>query len=388
MIDTNEFCRKEYGEKLYKISFDAGFFCPNRDGKAGSRGCIFCSLEGSGDFAVKLYDIDENGNKIFVNKAEFEQRMTIAKAKVAKKYKGSRYIAYFQAFTNTYADVETLRRIYEPVIMRDDIAVLSIATRPDCLNDEIYALLDELNKIKPVWVELGLQSIKPETINYIRRGYENKLYETAVLRLNEIGIHTITHVILYLPGETLEDMLNTVRFCVKAGTKGIKLQLLHILKGTDLEVDYNKNPEKFNIPSLEEYCKTVKQCTEVCPEDMVFHRLSGDAPKRLLVEPKWSSDKKHVMNALNDTLKPSGPWYVYILKCGDGSFYTGSTNDVIKRFKSHDSAKGCKYTASHQPVELVYKEELPSKREALKREYAIKQLTRKQKESLVNTAHF
>ena len=373
MINVSDFCKREYGEKLYKISFDAGFTCPNRDGRVGSRGCIFCSKGGSGDFAVRIND----------NPEELDEQIALAKKKVAAKYKGDKFIAYFQAFSNTYADADTLKNIYMPIVNREDIAVLSIATRPDCLNDDIYKLLGELNQIKPVWVELGLQTTKKESVKYIRRGYENKVYDRAVKRLNEMGIHTVTHVILYLPGESKEDMFDTVSHCVKSGTKGIKLSLLHILKNTDLATEYLKNPEKFTIPTLEEYCQTVKECVELCPSDMVFHRLTGDAPKRLLIEPKWSADKKNVMNTLKDVLNPSGPWYVYILKCGDGSFYTGSTDDVQKRFKNHSQGHGAKYTAAHLPLEIVYKEELASKRLALKREYAIKQLSRKEKEKLI-----
>lgn len=373
MITVKDFCKKEYKEALYKISFDAGFTCPNRDGKVGTRGCIFCSEGGSGDFAVRLYGED----------CDIEEQIALAKSKVSSKYKGDKYIAYFQAFTNTYADAGTLRNIYSPIITRDDIAVLSIATRPDCLSEEIYELLKELNEIKPVWVELGLQTVSKKSIEYIRRGYDTKVYDEAIKRLNDIGIHTITHVILYLPGESTEDMLRTVSHCVKAGTKGIKLQLLHILKGTDLAIDYQNNPDSFSLPTLEQYCDTVKKCVDACPNDMVFHRLTGDAPKRLLIEPKWSANKKAVINSLNDVLKPSGPWYVYILKCGDGSFYTGSTDNVQKRFNNHCHGKGAKYTAAHLPLELIYTEKLPSKRLALKREYEIKQYSRTQKEALI-----
>lgn len=385
MITVNDFCKKEYGEKLYKISFDAGFTCPNRDGKVGSRGCIFCSEGGSGDFAVRLYECSGKKSTAAgkIDLSNIEEQIENAKQKVSSKYKGDKYIAYFQAFTNTYADADTLRKLYVPIIQRDDIAVLSIATRPDCINEDTAEVLKELNEIKPVWVEFGLQTTKKATIEYIRRGYETKVYDEAVKRLNKIGIHTITHVILYLPGESKKDMLRTVSHCVKAGTKGIKLQLLHVLKGTDLEKEYQEHPEKFMIPTLEEYCQTVKECVEVCPDNMVFHRLTGDAPKKLLIEPKWSADKKNVINTLSDVLNPSGPWYVYMLKCGDGSLYTGSTDNVEKRFRNHSTGRGAKYTAAHLPVEIVYTEELPSKRLALKREYAIKQLSRKEKDKLI-----
>lgn len=286
MITTKDFCIREYGCKLYKISFDAGFSCPNRDGKLGTRGCIFCSEGGSGDFAVK------------VGADDFDEKIALAKSKVADKYKGDKYIAYFQAYTNTYADVETLRKIYLPVIAREDISVLSIATRPDCLSEEVYELLSELNKIKPVWVELGLQTTKEESIKFIRRGYDTKVYDHAVERLNEIGIHTITHIILYLPGETKEDMLSSVKHAADMGTAGIKLQLLQVLKGTDLAEYYKEDP--FYLPTMEEYVEMIKACIEVCPKEMVFHRLTGDPPKKLLIEPKWAADKKKVINALNN----------------------------------------------------------------------------------------
>lgn len=309
MITTGEFCKREYGLKLYKISFDAGFTCPNRDGKVGLRGCIFCSEGGSGDFAVRLPE-GFGKSEEFEDIIAVEERIALAKKKVSDKYKGDKFIAYFQAFSNTYADVETLRKIYLPIIKREDIAVLSIATRPDCLSEEIYAFLGELVLIKPVWVELGLQSTRKETIEYIRRGYDTKVYDEAVKRLNSLGIHTITHVILYLPGESVEDMKETVRHCALAGTKGIKLSLLHILKGTDLAADYEKalsmgKSNEFRLPSLEEYCETVRECVEICPEDMVFHRLTGDPPKKLLIEPKWAGDKKRVLNALNNVLRNS-----------------------------------------------------------------------------------
>ena len=286
MITTKDFCIREYGCKLYKISFDAGFSCPNRDGKQGTRGCIFCSEGGSGDFAVK------------VGADDFDEKIALAKSKVADKYKGDKYIAYFQAYTNTYADVETLRKIYLPVIAREDISVLSIATRPDCLSEEVYELLSELNKIKPVWVELGLQTTKEESIKFIRRGYDTKVYDHAVERLNEIGIHTITHIILYLPGETKEDMLSSVKHAADMGTAGIKLQLLQVLKGTDLAEYYKEDP--FYLPTMEEYVEMIKACIEVCTKEMVFHRLTGDPPKKLLIEPKWAADKKKVINALNN----------------------------------------------------------------------------------------
>lgn len=370
--------KKEYGQKLYKICFDAGFSCPNRDGTLDTRGCIFCSKGGSGEFAVKIDSCLECD----------EEQISLAKEKVSKKYKGDKYIAYFQAFSNTYKDVESLRQLYLPIVKRDDIAVLSIATRPDCLNDETYALLQELNSIKPVWVELGLQTTKPETISYIRRGYDTAIYDNVISRLNEIGIHTITHIILFLPGETKQDMINTVTHAVNAGTKGLKLQQLYIIKETDLANDYYQNKDgKFHIPSLDEYIEILKECIDKCPDNMIFHRLTGDPDKRTLIEPQWAADKKNVINSINDALNPSGPWYVYMLECADGSFYTGSTNDVLKRFHNHATGKGCKYSATHLPVKLIYVEECPTKRAALSREYAIKQLRKNEKRNLLSNTN-
>lgn len=377
MITTKDFCINEYGRRLYKISFDAGMGCPNRDGRIGTRGCIFCSEGGSGENAVKI------DSKVLADPNLLEERIAAAKSKVADKYKGDGYIAYFQAYTNTYADTDTLRKIYLRVIEREDISVLSIATRPDCLDEEKYALLEELNSVKPVWVELGLQTTKESSVQFIRRGYGNEVYDEAVKRLNQIGIHTISHIILYLPGESREDMKESVRHAVAAGTKGIKLQMLQVLKNTDLAVEYEK--EHFYLPELTEYAEMIKECVAICPEDMVFHRLTGDPPRKLLIEPRWVLNKKEVINTIKDTLNPQGPYYIYILKCGDGSLYTGSTNDVNKRFNKHSKGKGCKYTASHLPVELVYIEEYKTKREALVREYEIKQLKREEKLALINS---
>ena len=293
MITTSDFCIKEYGQKLYKISFDAGFTCPNRDGSISKGGCIFCSEGGSGDFAVSI--------KSCANDNELEEQIRKAKEKVARKYKGDKYIAYFQAYTNTYADINTLRNIYEPIIRRDDIAVLSIATRPDCLNEEVYSLLSELVKIKPIWVELGLQTTKEKSIAVINRGYDTCVYDDAIKRLNEIGIHTITHVILYLPGESTIDMQNTISHCVSVGTKGIKLQLLHVLRNTRLADMYEH--EHFHIPSLNEYISTLKECLSIIKDDVVVHRLTGDPPKKLLIEPIWAADKKRVLNTINQAIK-------------------------------------------------------------------------------------
>lgn len=291
MITVNEYCKKQFGEKLYKISLNGGMSCPNRDGKLDVRGCIFCSAGGSGDFAPD-------------RSIPLDEQIEDAKRRVSSKYKGTHYIAYFQAYTNTYAPVEKLRALFMPVIKREDIAVLSIATRPDCLSDEVLDLLSELNDIKPVWVELGLQTIHEKTADYIRRGYSLPVYDKAIRDLEAIGIHTITHLILGLPGETKEDMLQSVRYVSDCGSQGIKLQLLHVLKGTDLASDYEKG--LFRTLLFDEYIDLLADCVRLLPKDMIVHRLTGDGPKNLLIAPMWSADKKRVMNAIHQRLKKEG----------------------------------------------------------------------------------
>ena len=299
MITLSDYCKKEYGTKLYKLSLSAGMSCPNRDGTCGFRGCIFCSEGGSGDFSVDI-SRGQNMTSDSAYNAYLDEQFCKAKTLVSNKYTGDKYIAYFQAYTNTYASIEYLRSVFIPVINREDVAVLSIATRPDCINDDVLALLCELNKTKPVWVELGLQTIHEKSVEYIRRGYANNVYTDAVERLRSIGIHVITHVILYLPDECVDDMLSTVKFVVEKHSAGIKLSLLHVLKNTDLAADYYEN--HFYIPSLEEYADTLSRIMEVIPEDMVIHRLTGDAPKALLIEPLWTADKKKVLNYINKKL--------------------------------------------------------------------------------------
>ncbi len=287
MITFNDYCKQTFGEKLYKISLNGGFTCPNRDGNIDTRGCIFCSAGGSGDFAAD-------------KSKSIEEQIHQAKKLVADKYKGNKYIAYFQAYTNTYAPENYLRKIYTSVLQREDIAALSIATRPDCISEEVYELIADLCKIKPVFVELGLQTVNANTAKYIRRGFDTECYNKAIEKLNSIGVHTVTHVILGLPGETEEDMLKTVQHVVKMGSCGIKLQLLHVLRGTDLAKDYIEG--KFKVMSLEEYVAIVKKCVEILPSDMVVHRLTGDGPKKLLIAPLWSGDKKTVLNAINKAI--------------------------------------------------------------------------------------
>ena len=260
----NNYLKERFGEKVYKIALNGGFTCPNRDGTIDTRGCIFCSKGGSGDFAespdLTITEQIENGKK-----------------RLEKKIKNGKYIAYFQAFTNTYAPVERLRTIYEEAINHPDIVALSIGTRPDCLGDDVLALLDELNKIKPIFVELGLQTINEDTAKYIRRGYTLEVYDKAVADLHKIGINVVTHIILGLPNESKEDMLNSVKYACKV-TDGIKLQLLHILKGTDLAKDYEQG--KFEVLTLEQYTEIIKECVQIIPENVVIHRLTGDGAKK------------------------------------------------------------------------------------------------------------
>ena len=287
MITLSDYCKAQFGEKLYKLSLNGGMSCPNRDGKIGTRGCIFCSAGGSGDFTPPL-------------SMSIEEQIEDAKRRVDDKFSGSRYIAYFQAYTNTYAPIGYLRRLFTPVIEREDIAALSIATRPDCLDDDVLELLRELNNKKPVWVELGLQTIHPSSAEYIRRGYPLEVYDEAVKKLSAMGIHTVTHVILGLPNETREDMLETVRHVKETGSGGIKLQLLHVLEGTDLADDYRAG--KFEVLSFEDYISLVCDCVKIIGDSMVIHRLTGDGPKKLLLAPQWSGDKKRVINAINRAL--------------------------------------------------------------------------------------
>lgn len=283
---VNQYYQQKFGCKIYKLSIDAGFTCPNRDGTLGTGGCIFCSGSGSGDFAAK-------GGSI---KAQLED----AKKRVRHKNKGGKYIAYFQSFTNTYGPLERLEALYTEAMAPEDIVGLAIGTRPDCLPQETVALLARLYKIKPISVELGLQTIHEETARYIHRGYETPVYYDAVRRLKEAGLEVVTHIILGLPGETMEMMLQTTKATVAAGTDGIKFQLLHVLQGTDLAKDYEAG--KFSCLTLQEYAEILKTCLTAVPEHIVIHRITGDGAKKDLVAPAWSADKKAVLNYLNDYL--------------------------------------------------------------------------------------
>lgn len=278
----NEYLKTIFGEKVYKLSLDLGLTCPNRDGTLDTRGCIFC-LGGSGHFA-------ERGDSVSV-------QIENAKKRVQNKTKAQKFIAYFQSYTNTHGDFDYLKNAFYEAINRDDIVALSIATRPDCLPKNILNLLSELNKIKPVWVELGLQTSKESTARYIRRCYDNSVYLDAVKQLKKRNIDVITHIIIGLPNETKEDILNTVNFAVSAGTDGVKLQLLHILENTDLYEDYKRGAVK--PLSLDEYMDILFDCIEILPPEIVVHRITGDAPKKYLIEPRWSADKKTVLNTIN-----------------------------------------------------------------------------------------
>lgn len=273
---VNEYLKGTYGVKMYKLALNGGMNCPNHDGLIDTRGCIFCSAGGSGDFACT--NVDD------------------AKKLISNKYTENNFIAYFQSYTNTYADVSYLRNLFMPVINNPDVKILSIATRPDCLDDSVITLLDELNKIKPVWIELGLQTIHKKTSDYIRRGYELDIFTDAVKRLNNSDIKVIVHMILGLPGESDEMMLDTARFIANSGAWGIKLQLLHVLKGTDLADDYNNH--LFETMTMDNYIRLIGRIIELLPPDMVIHRLTGDGPKKILIAPLWSADKKRVHNSL------------------------------------------------------------------------------------------
>ena len=281
----SEYYREKFGCKVYKLSLDPGLSCPNRDGTLGTGGCIFCT--GSGEFA-------ESGRSPIA--AQLER----AKLRVNRKNKDGKYIAYFQAFTNTYGPVEELRRLYYEAIAPEDIVGLAIGTRPDCLGEEVMALLEEINDLKPVSVELGLQTIHEQTARYIRRGYGSDVYFDAVKRLKERGIEVVTHIILGLPGEDAEMMLQTTRAAVEAGTDGVKFHLLHVLRNTDLAKDYEAGT--FQCLSLEEYGRLLKKCIAVLPEHVVVHRITGDGAKKDLIAPLWSGDKKRVLNYLHRVL--------------------------------------------------------------------------------------
>lgn len=283
----NNYLRNKFGKKVYKISIDGGFTCPNRDGKISTGGCIFCSAKGSGDFATS-------------KSLSITQQIEQGKERVRSKTKDNSFIAYFQAFTNTYAPIDVLESKFTEAINHKDIVALSVATRPDCVDEEVLSLLEKLNKIKPVWMELGLQTIKESSVDYIRRGYENSVYVDTATKLRNIGIEVITHIILGLPNENKLDMLRSVDFACKY-SDGIKLQLLHILKGTDLLKDYEDS--KFNALTMEQYIDILCDAVSIIPKNVIIHRLTGDGDKKILVAPLWSGNKKVVLNTINKTFE-------------------------------------------------------------------------------------
>ena len=276
----NDYFRETFGTKGYKVSLSAGMTCPNRDGTCGDKGCIFCS--GSGEFAQRGSTVTE--------------QIDLAAEKIRHKNKGGRLIAYFQDYTNTYAPVNVLRALFTEAIMHPEVAVLSIATRPDCLPDEVVNLLAELNRMKPVWIELGLQTIHESTAQFIRRGYALSVYDDAVNRLHCVGIQVITHLIIGLPGETPAMLMESVDHVSAIGTDGVKIHLLHVIRGTDLGDLYLQG----KIPTLDypTYMSLLARCINRLPSNVVIHRLTGDGDKRTLIAPLWSADKKHVLNGI------------------------------------------------------------------------------------------
>ncbi len=300
----NYYLKQEFGQKVYKLSLNGGMTCPNRDGTLGTSGCIFCSLGGSGDFAaspeLSVTNQIEEAKKLV--KAKINGRKT-----TSEKDTTELYIAYFQAYTNTYGEISYLRNIFTEAISHPDIAALSIATRPDCLGSDVIALLADLNKIKPVWIELGLQTCHEKTSQFIRRGYSLSCFEEAVKSLHQINVTVIVHIILGLPGERFSDMLETISYITSFHKKGmpiqgIKLQLLHVLKNTDLA------KHSFHVLSLEEYMDILISCIEMLPKDMVIHRITGDGPKSLLIAPLWSTNKKLVLNRIHKEFKIRKTW--------------------------------------------------------------------------------
>lgn len=287
------YLKETFGEKVYKLSLNAGMTCPNRDGTLGYKGCIFCSEGGSGDFAAS-------------RTLSITEQIEAAKERIRHKHSGNQYIAYFQAYTNTYAPVSYLSRIYREAITHPEITALSIATRPDCLENDVLELLEKLNCIKPVWIELGLQTIHPKSASFIRRGYELPCFENAVAELKKRNITVIVHTILGLPTETAADMLETISYLSAVPIDGIKLQLLHILKETDLADYFMKT--NFSVFTLKEYVDLLISCIELLPPHIVIHRLTGDGPKDLLIAPMWSKNKRMVLNTIHKEFKSRNTW--------------------------------------------------------------------------------
>ena len=288
MQSFSTFTRHLFGEKVYKLALNGGMTCPNRDGRLSTLGCIFCSSGGSGEFA------SEAGQPI-------GEQIEAAKQLVGAKFHGNHYVAYLQPFTNTYAPLDYLTDLYESILKRDDIVCLDIATRPDCISDDVLALLARLNQEKPIWVELGLQTSSDKTARLINRGYPTEVYQSVVSRLRHAGIHTVTHVIFGLPGEGPVEMMDTVRMVAGCHGDGIKLQVLQVLRGTVLAELYQKG--EYRPLTYEEYRDEVIKAVRLCPDDMVLHRMTGDPPKQLLLAPAWCADKKRVLGGLQQALK-------------------------------------------------------------------------------------
>lgn len=293
MRRLSDYCKEKFGTKVYRLALSSGATCPNRDGKVGVGGCSFCSEKGSGEFAIDVMDLD----------LQIER----AKALISKKFPNSinaadrKYIAYFQSFSNTYGDTKRLIGLFERAINKDEVVALSIATRPDCFSEEMLNSLERLNKIKPVWIELGLQTINENTARAFNRGYTLDVFEKTYTELKKRNFEVIVHMILGLPGESEEDMYATVKYLSKKHIEGIKIHGLHILKGTRLASEYEKHP--FKIMSLEEYTRVLINCLKLLPKDTVVHRMTGDGDKKILIEPQWSADKKRVLNYINKKIK-------------------------------------------------------------------------------------
>lgn len=289
----NHFLREKFGEKVFKISLDGGFSCPNRDGKVGRGGCVFCSARGSGDFA---------GDRDFSISKQFDDVKTM----MAHKWKSGKYIAYFQAYTNTYAPVEELRRKYNEAIEKEGVVALAIATRPDCLDEDVLDLLEEMNKKLYVWVELGLQTSNDETAKKINRGYMLETFDEAISNLKKRNIDTVVHAIFGLPGETKEDMINTIDYIAHSGAMGIKIHLLHLMKNTALVKEYEMGNLEFL--SQEDYIDLITKSVSMLPEEMIVHRLTGDAPRNELIGPMWSLKKWEVLNAIDKAFEDNDIW--------------------------------------------------------------------------------
>lgn len=287
------YIKETFHEKLYKLSLNAGYTCPNRDGTCGTRGCIFCSRGGSGDFAADV-------------SLSIPEQLRVEKEKKKSKYSGHSYIAYFQAYTNTYGPLEVLEKAFTQALADPEVKVLSIATRPDCLSAEILGLLERLSLTKPVWIELGLQTIHESTAEFIRRGYPLPVFEEALKKLRALGLSVIVHTILYLPGESEADMLETIEYLNRQDIQGIKLQLLHVLKDTDLYDYYLEHP--FFLPTMEEYLEFLGTCLCCLRPDIVIHRLTGDGPKSLLAAPLWTRNKRLVLNQMEKSFRERNIW--------------------------------------------------------------------------------